>query len=76
MKGNEIVELSKDALKMRPLVDPTKWPLEGQSITFSNLNVDVPEFVPGKAFFSPTPATTQQESGMKTQLYFSQNHIS
>ena len=50
MKDSEVVALSEDNVKMRPRLTPDKWPIEGPSFTFSNLKVDVPEFVPGQAY--------------------------
>ena len=65
MKDNEIVELSEDHLKMRPRVTPDKWPLEGAATTFSTLKVDVPEFVPGKAYSAPGQSLSlPKETGM------------
>ncbi len=51
MDGSDIVEVAEDHTKMRSKVNPTQWPLDSQSVmAFSNLKVDVPEFVPGQKF--------------------------
>lgn len=54
MKDSDTVVISEDRVKLRPKENPDKWPLTSQSIlSFSNLKVDVPEFVPGQAFAVP-----------------------
>ena len=53
MKGSEVVEISDDELKMRPKDNPDQWPIVGPTFTFSSLNADVPEFVPGQPFQVP-----------------------
>ena len=54
MDGSTDVEVSADKTQMRTKHSPEKWPIEGAPLTFSSLNVDVPEFVPGQAFKLPT----------------------
>ena len=65
MVESETVELSEDKVKMRPKVTPDKWPLVGPIINFSNLKVDVPEFVPGQMFTVANASTHSkpQETG-------------
>ena len=64
MKESEVTAVSDDNLKMRAKVQPLRWPIEGAPLTFSNLNVDVPEFVPGQSFVLP-PTAKDDDSQMK-----------
>ncbi|CAB3379192.1 Hypothetical predicted protein [Cloeon dipterum] len=42
-----LLELSEDALMVRPISEPERWPVEDfRFLTSQNLNPDVPEFVP------------------------------
>jgi hypothetical protein len=51
MSDSKNVEISADQNHMRARVDPDKWSLKGvEANTFSKLNADVPEFVPGRPF--------------------------
>ena len=51
MKDSTVVEMSEDQAQFRPAKDPQKWPIIGPQISFTSpLNVDVPEFVPGKTY--------------------------
>ena len=51
MSTSDVVEMSADNVKIRPKEAPEKWPLDSTSVmTFSNLKVDVPEFVPGQMY--------------------------
>ena len=61
MQASEIVEISSDNLRMRPKEGFSKWPISGPSFTFSNLNADVPEFVPGQPFTLPVLMTSQSQ---------------
>lgn len=48
------MSLSEDRLKMRPKIDPARWPLEATAfLAQTTLNVDVPEFVPGQTYQAP-----------------------
>lgn len=55
MQESSVVEIADDSSKMRPKEEPEKWPIEGPAVILSNLKVDVPEFVPGQAYY---PART------------------
>ena len=58
MRSSDVVEMSPDNVKIRPKESPEKWPLDSTSVmTFSNLKVDVPEFVPGQ-MYQYTPQVT------------------
>ena len=51
MSSSDVVEMSSDNLKIRPKESSEKWPLDSTSVmNFSNLKVDVPEFVPGQMY--------------------------
>lgn len=51
MRDSTEVDIAPDLMRMRPKIDPEKWPIEGPPILLSNLKVDVPEFVPGQAYY-------------------------
>ncbi|KAK2165216.1 hypothetical protein LSH36_53g03020 [Paralvinella palmiformis] len=58
MNDSTVVEMSEDKARFRPAKDPQKWPIIGPQISFASpLNVDVPEFVPGKAYQLTTSTT-------------------
>ena len=58
MRDSTVVEMSEDEAQFRPAKDPQKWPIIGPQISFTSpLNVDVPEFVPGKAYQLTTSTT-------------------
>ena len=58
MGDSDVVELSADQQRIRAMDSPGKWPLDSKTVmTFSNLKVDVPEFVPGKMYHY-TPQVT------------------
>ena len=58
MQESEVVDMSEDNSKIRAKVSPEKWPLNSTSVmTFSNLKVDVPEFVPGQLYRLSSQAT-------------------
>lgn len=53
IRDSQVVEVSPDQLWLRPRLSPERWAIEGTAPnTFSSLKVDVPEFVPGKAYFN------------------------
>jgi la-related protein 1 len=55
MRDSKIVEISEDQLRFRPWNTPLSWPIIGPQLNIStNLNVDVPEFVPGQAYQPPS----------------------
>jgi la-related protein 1 len=64
MDGSSDVEISADKTQMRTKHTPEKWPIIGDPHTFSNLKVDVPEFVPGQTFKLPV------QSGMSLSLLY------
>ena len=49
------MEVSEDNLRMRPKVAPESWPIMvSNTLAFSTLNANVPEFVPGQPFVLPS----------------------
>lgn len=51
MAGSKVVEISSDQKHMRTRFEPLKWSLQGvEPTTFSTLNAEVAEFVPGQPF--------------------------
>ncbi|ELU11018.1 hypothetical protein CAPTEDRAFT_214251, partial [Capitella teleta] len=65
MDGSTDVEVSADKTQMRTKHMPEKWPVQGDPHTFSNLNVDVPEFVPGQAFKLPPQSASTTDAASK-----------
>ena len=57
LKESTEIELSEDGLKIRALVAPEKWPLDGPPISLISFNPDVAEFVPGKPYSAGLSAT-------------------
>ncbi len=79
MVDSKVVEISSDQLRLRKRDKPEKWPLDSSAsepfvdsssapvMPTSNLNVDVPEFVPGQLYrFSSQ--VTGQFSSVREQL--------
>ena len=62
MQDSEMVEISEDQLRMRPKEGADKWPISGPSFTFSSLNANVPEFVPGQPFTLPMQSSLSQDT--------------
>ena len=68
MQFSSVVEISDDLSKMRTRNHPDRWAIVGNApSTFSSLKVDVPEFIPGKAFSASQSGMTFQP-GMTPQL--------
>ena len=61
VKDSEIVEVSEDSMYMRAKANPDQWPLTGATFSFSTLNANVPEFVPGQPFVLPEKSTEESD---------------
>ena len=61
VKDSDIVEVSEDSMYMRAKANPDQWPLTGATFSFSTLNANVPEFVPGQPFVLPEKSTDESE---------------
>ena len=72
MSSSDVVEMSTDNLKIRPKEAPEKWPLDSTTVmTFSNLKVDVPEFVPGQLYqYTPQGTGNLKSSDFVIQVIY------
>ena len=77
MGRSDVVEMSADNLKMRPKEAPEKWPLDSTTVmTFSNLKVDVPEFVPGQMYqYTPQGTGNLRSCDFVIQLFVKRDDL-